>query len=133
MSWLGVQMKVATFAARDVVGVGAVEVTVGQFLLIEFDEDAVFYAAVEEGLFFFGGAVAPEDVVWLAEFDGLFDPFLEVSVDGRARADWGFGGLFGFLLGFVFANWFSVDGRAVISIIVVRWIGERQMGKCEDN
>ena len=51
--------------ARDVVGIGTMEVAVGALLVIERDEDALAHGLLGEALTLGLGAIAPDDVVRL--------------------------------------------------------------------
>ena len=64
------------------VGMGAMIITAGPFLLIEFDEHAFLERAIGEETFFVLGAVAPKDFVRRAEFHGFADELEDGTVDG---------------------------------------------------
>src|ERR1041384_8145696 len=72
----------ALFDARDVVRIGAMQVTTGPFLLVEFDEDLLIEGALDEKLFFRFGAVAPKNFPGSAKFGGLADEFENVWISG---------------------------------------------------
>ena len=70
----------ALLDARDVVGIGAMQVAAGKFLLVKFNQHARVHSDAGERVFFLHGAVAPENAVGLAERGLLRDPSGDVAV-----------------------------------------------------
>ena len=76
--------------ARDVVGIGAVQVAAGEFFLVELDEHAHVDGLLREAFLFLFAAVAPDDLVGPAELRHLVDPGVKAGVRGGARlGGWG--------------------------------------------
>ena len=67
-------MKRAVLAAGNVVTVGPVIIAAGQLLLVELDQNPLRHGFLRQQLFLRGGAVAPDQVVWLTQRGHFLDP-----------------------------------------------------------
>ena len=86
-SLVGVQMKVQVLDARDVVGVGAVQVAAGELLRVERDEHPGGHGLLGEVLVLVFRAVDPHHVVGLGHGRDLVDPLQEGLVGDLHRTD----------------------------------------------
>ncbi len=63
------------FGARDIVGIGTMQIAVGAFLVVERDQDAFADGLLEEALTLGLGTIAPHDAVGLHQLRAFGDPF----------------------------------------------------------
>ena len=85
-SRVAVQMKVHCSDARDVVGIGAMEIAARQFFLVQFDEDSGLDRGASERFLFRLGTIAPEDAIGTAQRRLFLHPLDDVLVRQLANA-----------------------------------------------